>query len=617
MKYMKYNVSFEPPGKQGAIKVGKSLLEAARELGINLRADCGGKGVCGKCQVIIKGGGKALSAPTDTEQAVLKEKLRAHYRLACHAHVLGPVKVQIPKESLAEEILILSTGEGVPFKLAPSVRQYHVILSPPSLDNPLGDAERLLQSLEQVYGLTEVYVPNAVLRQLPATLHSADWNVAVTIWEGQCFELIDIQPGYVEDSYGAAVDIGTTTLVVYLVNLNNGEILATESMTNPQTAYGADIMSRLSHATKSKKGREDLRRVVVRGINQLLTQACMKAGVEPRHIAEMVCVGNTAMHHLFLGLDTQFLSRTPFTPVIQGAYNLKAGELGLAINPEGNTYLLPNIAGFVGADVVGDLLATKFYKEKEMTLLIDIGTNGELILGNKSLGLTACSVAAGPAFEGAHIQCGMSASPGAISHVRIDPSNYDVHYEVIGDGPPKGICGSGILDTVAELLHSGIVFPSGKMNSSIQHQRLRQGTEWLEFVLEWAGNTALGRDIVFTQNDVRQVQLAKAAFYAGTRILTRRLGIKRLDRVLLAGAFGSYLDPKSALAIGLVTGCEPERVNSVGNTAVRGAYMGLLSQSERSEAANVARRTNYLELTIEPDFEAFFTEGIDFPATPK
>jgi uncharacterized 2Fe-2S/4Fe-4S cluster protein (DUF4445 family) len=363
---------------------------------------------------------------------------------------------------------------------------------------------------------------------------------------------------------------------------------------------------------REAEGKEHLRQAVTTGINQLLLKACARAGVAAKHVAEMIIVGNTVMHHLLLGLETQFLVRTPFTSVVQRPCDLRAQDLGLEINPAGNIHILPIIAGFVGADVVGDLVATQFYHGKEVTLLIDIGTNGELILGNESLGLTACSVAAGPAFEGSHIGFGMSASPGAIEHVRIDPASCDVQYETIGGSPPKGVCGSGILDAVAEMLQAGIILPNGKIEMSIPSRRLRQGQEWIEFVLEWAENTALGKDIALTQKDVREVQLAKAAFRAGVRILMQHMGVKQVERVVLAGAFGSYLDPKSALAIGMLPPCDPERIISVGNAAGTGARMALLSKSQRAEAANVALRVNYLELTVQPNFGAIFLDELTF-----
>lgn len=610
---MKYVVQFYPMRKGGKVTAGKNLLEAARELGVNLRADCGGGGICGKCQVVISVGAENLPLPSDVERRVLKNKLRVRYRLACRTPVSGPIQVEVPQESLPGEAVILTEGERVSFKVEPVIQQYHLCLPAPSLANPLGDAERLLQALEQVYGLKEVSIPGVVLRKLPVTLRQVGWDVTVTIWNGQHREQIDIQPGYVEDSYGAAMDIGTTTLVLYLVNLKSGEVIATESMINPQVAYGADIITRMDYAMKAAKGKQHLRKAVINGINQLLLKACARAGVAAKRVAEMTIVGNTVMHHLFLGLETQFLVRTPFTPVVQSPSDFKAKDLGLRMNPAGNIHLLPIIAGFVGADVVSDLIATKFYDTKEVTLLIDIGTNGELILGNQSMGLTACSVAAGPAFEGGHIEFGMNASPGAIEHVRIDPVNYDVQYQTVDGSPPKGICGSGIVDAVAEMRWAGIVLPSGRMETSIPSRRLRQGSNWSEFVLEWAENTALGKDIVITQKDVREVQLAKAAFQAGIRVLMQHTGVKQVDKVLLAGAFGSYLDPKSAMAIGMLPPCNPERIISVGNAAGTGARMALLSKRERTEAANVRLRVNYLELTVQPDFQSAFLDGISFP----
>jgi len=610
---MKYAVKFHPLHKSGRIEEGKTLLEAARELGVALRSECGGKGICGKCQVVVEAGNKGLPPATKAERGILGDKLEAKYRLACRTPVSGPIQVLVPQESLAEEAVILTDGEGAPFNLEPAVEQYHLKLAAPSLSHPLADAERVLQSLERIYALKDVSIPGAVLSSLPARLRQAGWDVTVTIWQGRHRELIDVQPGYVAGTYGIAVDIGTTTLVVYLVNLVSGDVVATESMVNPQAAYGADVITRMAHAVKEAEGKEQLRQAVVSGLNQLIRQACARAGVEAKHVAEMTIVGNTVMHHLFLGLETRFLGRAPFTPVVHGPCDLKAGDLGLVINPLGNVHLLPNVAGFWGSDAVSDLIATNCYRDRQATLLIDIGTNGEVVLGSESLGLTACSVAAGPAFEGGHIQFGMNASRGAIEHLRVDSATYDVHYETIGGIPPKGICGSGILDAVAEMLRVGIVLPSGRMDTSIQCQRLRQGAEWPEFVLVWAENTALEEDIVLTQKDIREVQMGKAAFRVGAQILMQQKGVKQVEKVVLAGAFGSYLNPKSAVAIGMVPLDNPEKVISVGNAAGRGACLVLLSKSKRAEAANMAGRVNYLELTLQPDFNTAFVNEIAFP----
>lgn len=610
---MKYLVQFDPPGKRSRVTAGKTLLDAARELGVSLRADCAGRGVCGRCQVVVPAGARSLSFPSDIERRVLKSKLQAHYRLACRTLISGPIHVEVPRESLAAEAVILTEGEQVSFKLEPAVQQYHLSLSAPSLDDPLGDGDRLLRALEQIYALKEVSIAPSVLRKLPVMLRQAGWDVTVTLLNGERREQIDVQPGYVENSYGAAVDIGTTTVVVYLVNLTTGEVIATESMINPQVAYGADIIARMDYAIKEPKGKEQLRKAILGGINQLLLRACTRAGVNVRHVAEMIIVGNTVMHHLFLGLETCFLVKTPFAPVVQRPCDLKAEDIGVRINPAGNIHLLPMIAGFVGGDVVSDLIATKVYRGNELTLLIDIGTNGELVLGNENMGLTACSVAAGPAFEGGHIEFGMSASPGAIERVGIEPVDYQVRYQTIGGSPPQGICGSGIIDAVAAMVQAHIVLPDGRIDTTIPCRRLRQGSKGIEFVLEWAENTALGKDIVVTQKDVREVQLAKAAFQAGIRILMQHTGVNEVEKVVLAGAFGSYLNPKSASAIGMLPPCNLERITSVGNAAGSGARMALLSKSERAEAADVALAVHYLELTVQPDFGLVFLDALRFP----
>lgn len=609
---LKHLIVFQPSGRRGEIDEGKNLLDAARELGADIRAECGGQGICGKCRVAVTAGREALAPPTEAERELLRSRLEEGYRLACHALIAGPLQVMVPPESQTQEPIILTESEACPFRLEPLVYQYHLKVPPPSLDSPSSDAERLLQALERTYGLKGVGIAHPLLGKLPTLLRRAGWDVTVTLRDWGRREIIGLQPGYIEATYGMAVDIGTTTVVGYLTDLSNGTLLAVESITNPQVAYGEDIMTRIHYAATERRGLQRLRDSIRQGLHRMIRSACAEAGISPRHIAEMTIVGNTAMHHLFLGIEPLFLARAPFSPAVRRHCDIPARDLGLPINPAANVHLLPLEAGFVGADNVGVLIATEPHRREEVSLVIDIGTSTEMVLGNRELGLTACSVPAGPALEGAHIRFGMRAAPGAIERVRIDTSaDGSVRYQTIGNTEPRGICGSGIVDALAAMLKAGIVLPNGRMNPSAPY--LRQGPEGPEFVLEWGPRTALQEDIVITQGDVREIQLVKGAFHAAVRLLLKGLGVDSVQRIVLAGAFGSRIDPRSAMSLGLLPTCDPERVTTVGNAAGHGARMALLSRSKRVEAIKIARQVRYVELSASPDFQRLFLAGLNFP----
>lgn len=609
----KHQITFQPSGRRGEIETGKTLLEAAESLGVDIRSDCGGRGACGKCRIEVIESEEVLEPPTGFEETVLGEKLRAGCRLACRTSVRGALLLMVPEGSRVERAVILTDAQVRPIRLEPVVRKYHQKMEAPSLADPQGDAERLLKALEDTYGLSEVAIDYSVLRRLPLVLREAQWDVTVTVWEWGKPTVIHVEPGFEEACYGVAVDIGTTTVVGYLTELSSGRVVAVESMTNPQVAFGEDVMSRISYAMEGEEHRQRVHESIIRGVNQLISDACDRAGVAWDQIAEIAVVGNTAMHHFFLDIEAEFVAKSPFPPAVHRPFDVKAQTLGLAVNPAANVHVLPIEAGFVGADNVAALIATELASEEELTLLIDIGTNGELVLGNRALGLIACSVAAGPAFEGACIRYGMRASVGAIERVRIDPKTFEVQCQVIGDVPARGICGSGIVDVVAQMLRVGLIDPEGRMNSTAATARMRSGERSAEFVLLREKETASGQDIAITQHDIRNVQLAKGAFYAGTQILMEHLSVPALEKVLLAGAFGSYLDPESALTIGLFPHCDPEQVFAVGNAAGYGALMALLNRGKREEALQVARDVRYIELTAEKSFQERFIEGTCFP----
>ncbi len=607
----KYRIVFYPSGKVGLIEEGENILEAAHKLGVSIRSECGGKGKCGKCKIIITDGRDNLSPLTEQEIKTLRKNIKYNYRLACCSFAKGPVKIFIPEETKDIKPSILTFGKHVPFKIEPLITNYYLEINPPSLSDSLGDWERLKKTLETTYNLKRLKMDYFILPKLSKTLRDANWKITATVWDD--IEVINVKPGHVDKLFGMAIDIGTTTVVGYLVNLQSGKIESLDSMTNPQIEYGEDIMTRIFCAITEKNKRKDMQTKIIHGLNNIIKNTSNKAKIKPDQIDEIVVVGNTAMHHFFLGLDTEYLSQVPFPPVVNHSLDIKAREIGLRANPCANVHILPIKGGFVGADNVGVLIATEPYNQDEMILTIDIGTNGEIVLGNKEC-LLCSSTAAGPVFEGAHIKFGMRAATGAIDHISINPVSYEVTYKTIGDKKPIGICGSGIIDAVAELFRCSILFKEGRLSNDYSlTPNLRMGDNGPEFVLAWKDETTIGRDIVITQIDIREVQLAKAAILAGSKVLMSRLGLKKIDKIVLAGAFGSYINPESARLIGLFPDCELDKIVAVGNAAAYGAQMALLSKKKREEAQWVSKFVKYIELAADKNFERLLLESTHFP----
>ena len=623
-------VVFEPSGKRGYIEDGRTLLEAAQELGEDIESICGGKGVCGKCLVKfdkescarygIESGGQPLSPPTEKEIELLsRHGFGDEYRLACSTIVLGDVVVFVPEMSRREKHVIRkSTVERV-IPVKPAIRKYYLELSPPTLNALAADYQRLAAELGHSFGLRIEGIDYAALSNLASVLREGDWKVTVTVWMSR--EIAKVEPGYIDGSYGLAVDIGTTTVAGYLCDLQTGEVLATEAILNPQVAYGEDVISRINHAVTEPDGLATLNRVIVDGIGEIIASITRKAQLVPGDISEMTVAGNSAMHHIFLNLNPEYLSKSPFVPTIAKSLDIKSRDLGIGLDKSANVHILPVEAGFVGADNVGVLIAEEPYNQDEMVLIIDIGTNGELVMGNREK-LLCASCAMGPAFEGANIKFGMRAAPGAIECVTIDRQSLEVKFKVIGSDEwstasssvkAKGICGSGIVDAIAEMVKAGIIEESGRFNRKLASPRFSITDEGPAFVIAWASETSLGRDITVSIDDVRAVQLAKGAMYAGVRILMEKLGVTELDKVILAGAFGSYISKENALAIGLFPDCALERVYSVGNAAGEGARLALISLDKRREAEEIARKVEYVELTVEPEFQKYFVDALHFP----
>lgn len=647
----KHTVILQPSGRRGQVDEGMSVRAAARELGVEIESICAENATCGKCMVLVEEGRfekynidskrDHLSPVGVEEHAYLTRRPKllkdkgweiGQVRLSCQCKVLGDILINVPEESRGNKQIVRKSARERAIEIKPSVRKYYVSMTPPNLERPIADWERLAKGLETAMGLVrrgeenlprwfDLTIDYQCLRTLSSTLREAKWNVTVSVWQDQ--EVIEVQPGYVEESYGAAVDIGSTTVALYLCNLRTGEILSAESEMNPQIVYGEDVMSRIQYAIENKDGLEKLHKAIIATLNKLLKQAATTAQIKTEEILEMVLVGNSTMHHFLLNLHPKDLGLAPFVPAIHKSVDVKARELGLQINSSGNIHVLPTIASFVGADTSAMILAEEPHKQDENWLLIDVGTNAELVLGNRKR-LVCTSTPTGPALEGAHVEYGMRAAPGAMERVHIDEKTLEPKYKVIGvegwntdhtefKGHVKGICGSAIIDSVAELFRAGIVDSRGKFKKGLNSNRIREGESGWEYVIAWSEETSIGRDIPITQQDVRQIQLAKAALFTAARTLLKRSGLQSPDKIILAGGFGSYIDKEKAMLIGLIPDCALENVYAVGNAAGDGARIALLNVEKRQEIESVTRRVERFELPTDPEFQNQFMLATSFP----
>lgn len=587
-----FNIDFEPIGRRGQCKVTQSLLESARQLNVDIVSICGGIGSCDRCKIQVVAG--MVSKPTLEEEAELSaQELAQGYRLACQTFPLSDVKVHVPPESLTAPQRTQVEGLEVDIAPEPPVQAMEVQLAVPTLDSPIPDDTNLLRAL----GLSSGSIDFHLQQNLSWQLRDLNWNVSAAL-RGD--EVIAVgAPG--SRWAGLAVDIGTTKIAAYLVEMATGKTLASKGMMNPQIAYGEDVISRIVAASKTPAEAAKLQSLLVEAINQLAAELCAEIGLSTDQIVEAVVVGNTAIHHLFLGLPVIQLGLAPYIPATCATVDIKAGEVGLALAPGASLHLLPNVAGYVGADHVAMLLATRAAEAEKTTLAIDIGTNTEICLNHKGK-MTSVSCASGPAFEGAHIKFGMRAAPGAIEHVRLENERLEI--QTIGAEAPVGICGSGLLDAVAQLRLNGIIDRTGRMG---EHARIRK-EGITEFILaERAGQEA----ITLSQKDVRELQLAKAAIRSGIQALVTAVGLteSEIEQVIVAGAFGTFIDISSAITIGMLPNLPLERFTQVGNAAGTGARLALISLSQRAKAAEIARRDGYIELASVPDFQRKFAEA--------
>jgi uncharacterized 2Fe-2S/4Fe-4S cluster protein (DUF4445 family) len=631
-------IIFTPSGRRGRVPEGTTVLDAARSLGVDIDSVCGGRGICGRCAVTPAFGTFAkhgitsapdhLSEPGEVEAAYRAEnELPADRRLSCTACVLGDAVIDVPPESQVHRQVVRKDLAARAFDMDPVTRLHTVDVKEPDLATPTGDLGRLFEALRGEWGLTDLRADIHVVRELQRTLTDGDYRVTVAVHGGH--DIIDIWPGFHDRAFGAAIDVGSTTIAGHLVDLSDGSILASAGAMNPQIRYGEDLMSRVSYVMLHEDGAVQLTAAVRKALDGLLAVLANKAGVKRAEILELAIVGNPIMHHLLLGIDPTPLGSAPFALATDAAVETTAGELGIRVHPSARIYVLPCIAGHVGADTAGVILAEEPHESEAMTLVVDVGTNAEIVLGNRDR-LLAASSPTGPAFEGAQISSGQRAAPGAIERVRIDRTTREPRFRVIGvetwsddagfaDALAEagtgvtGICGSGIIEVVAELYLAGVVTADGVIDGSLTEGTPRVVADGRTFSYVLHEPADGGPRIVITQNDVRAIQLAKAALYAGVRLLMDQLGRDTVDEVRLAGAFGSQIDPLHAMVLGLVPDCDLSRVKAAGNAAGTGALIALLSGEARREIEAVVRRVEKIETAVEPRFQEHFVEAMAIP----
>jgi len=597
-----FQIEFQPLGLRDGFLPNQSLLDCVRQKKIDVVSLCGGTGACGKCKVqIVKG---IVSEPLQEERELLSSKALANgYRLACKTYAKSDLVVNIPPESLSTPQRLQVEGLDMPIFCDPLIHAYRVSLHAPSLADLRGDDQRLIDALRQQHHVSCHKLDELVLQNLSPFLRSTDWKASVVVRGG---EIISVAP-LNSRNLGVAVDLGTTKIAAYLVDLETGRTLSAKGIMNPQISYGEDVIARMVYAHRSGQGADTLQKIVVDVLNGLFEELCRDACVkETEEINEVVVVGNTAMHHLLLRLPVGQLARAPHVPTVSRAMDIKGRRLGLSIAQGAVVHLLPNIAGFVGGDHLAMLLAVRAEENPGPMLAIDIGTNTEISLVTGG-GISSVSCASGPAFEGAHISCGMRAAKGAIEHVSM--SDNQLRYHVIQDARPVGICGSGIFDALAQLFSHGVIDKGGRITGD--HPLVREGQNGREVVLVDETEGA-GPIIAITQKDVRELQLAKGAIRAGIDMLLKEHGLlpDAVNEIIVAGAFGSYLDISSAVCIGMLPEIPLDRFRQVGNAAGVGAKAVLTSKTERKKAQRLAQKIRYVELAGKPGFQKVFMEAM-------
>jgi uncharacterized 2Fe-2S/4Fe-4S cluster protein (DUF4445 family) len=626
-------VVFTPSGKRGRFPRGTQLLQAARSLGVDVDSVCGGRALCGRCQVLVMEGdfpkhgisshAANLSPLSETEQSFAQRRpLPAGHRLSCSARIQGDLVIDVPAASQVHRQVVRKTADTRPITLNPVVHLHYVEVREPDMHDPAGDLQRLLEALHREWDFGPLRCDLGVLQSLQAALRKGEWRVTAAVHAGS--QLIGVWPGFHDRVYGLAVDVGSTTIAAVLCNLESGEVAAAAGSMNPQIRFGEDLMSRVSYAMMNPGGARQMTEAVREALNTLAAEVAAAAGISVENILEVTLVGNPIMHHLLLGIDPVELGGAPFALATDSALGLKAAELGLNLHPGARVYTLPCIAGHVGADCAGVILAERPDLRDKLTLLVDVGTNAEIVLGNRQR-LLACSSPTGPAFEGAQISGGQRAAPGAIERVRIDPATLEPRFKVIGserwsDEPGfeasvagsgvTGICGSGIIEVIAEMYLAGIISQDGVIDGELARRSDRIVATGRTFAYVVHRGAV---PLQITQNDVRAIQLAKAALRAGVQLLMDHLGVDHVDRIRLAGAFGSHIDVKYAMILGMIPDCDLSQVSSAGNAAGAGARIALLDRASRQTIEELVHRVEKIETAIEPKFQAHFVAAMGIP----
>ncbi|HIF99005.1 MAG TPA: DUF4445 domain-containing protein [Myxococcales bacterium] len=628
-------VTFTPSGKRGHFSRGTNLLAAARELGVDLDSVCGARGICGRCKILLHEGESAaqgirstkdhLSPISEPEERYARRKsLKGGERLSCHATLEGDCIIDVPPESQLHRQIVRKDFESHDIELDPTVRLHYVEVQLPSLEEPSGDLQRLLRALEEEWQLPHLTLAPDLLPVLQTCLRTDKFCVTAAVRDQR--EVVGLWPGLRERLLGVAVDVGSTTVAAHLCDLLSGEVLGSRGVMNPQIRFGEDLMSRVSHVMLNPGSEAEMTRVVREAVDGMIADLASEAAATPEDIFEIVLVANPIMHHLFLGISPVELGMAPFALATDGAVSVSAPEIGLNVHPGARAYWLPCIAGHVGADAAGMLLAEAPWENESVTLLVDVGTNAEIILAGGDR-LLAASSPTGPAFEGAQISCGQRATPGAIDRVRVDSKTLEPRFRVIGSelwsddpdfaaqlGPEgvTGICGTGIIEAVAELFLAGVIRPDGLIDGDWAARSARVVADDRTFAYTVCDGPPAVR---ISQNDVRAIQLAKAALYAGVRLLMDHLGVDRVDKIRLAGAFGSHIDVKYAMVLGMIPDCELGSVSSAGNAAGTGAVAALLNTGARRTIEAQVQRVEKIETAVEAGFQEHFVAAMALPHT--
>ncbi|MGB1910583.1 MAG: ASKHA domain-containing protein, partial [Candidatus Puniceispirillaceae bacterium] len=626
-------IVFTPSGRQGEVATGTNLLQAARQMGVDIDSVCGGRAMCGRCQIDVGEGqfakhglsssaGSLSEASASEARYAEKRQLAAGRRLACQCTIENDVVIDVPASSQVHNQLVRKQADNKQVELKPPVRLCFIEVREPDMHEPSGDLRRVIEALHEQWPdrvTGDIVCDLHVLQQLQPALRKGKWQITVALRNGR--QIVAVWAGLKDRILGAAIDIGSTTMSAHMCDMNSGEVLASSGMMNPQIRFGEDLMSRVSYGLMNEGGANEMTKAVRDGLSELISGAAKQAGCQPDDVLEVVLVGNPVMHHLVLGIDPIELGGAPFALAVDERVDVRADELSLGLHAGSRVYLLPCIAGHVGADAAGVVLAEAPHKQDEIHLLIDVGTNAEIVLGNRNHMLAASSPT-GPAFEGAQISAGQRAAPGAIERVRIDPETLEPRFSVIGselwsdqpgfdeavsDTGITGICGSGIIEALAEMYLAGIINEDGVIDGALAAATDRIRPDGRTFSYQ------LSQTVTIVQNDIRAIQLAKAALHAGFKLLMDKMGISAVDKVALAGAFGTHIDPKYAMVLGMVPDCRLENVIAAGNSAGAGARMALLNSDARAEIEQTVRKIEKIETAVEREFQNHFVRAMAFP----